>query len=84
MPIELQTSRYLPIWLELKEKGTCRITAPPHFHARIIKAVKKRRDKDTAFLYELAESHRKHRIGYRINGTVISFTLKTELSITGI
>ncbi len=84
MPIELQTSRYLPIWKELKDKGSCRITAPPQFHARLIKAVKKRRDKDLAFLHQLAEENKKHRIGYRISGTVITFHLRIELSINGL
>ena len=60
MAIEQQTSRYLPIWLQLKEKKSVAITAPPQFHTRIIKAVKKRRDKDVAFLYQLAESGHKH------------------------
>jgi hypothetical protein len=84
MSIEQQTSRYLPIWLQLKEKGECKITAPPQFHKRIVKALKKRRDKDTLFLYQLAESNRKHTIKYKINGTVIHFRLIVELSLRGL
>lgn len=79
-----QSSRYLPIWISLKETGECRITAPPVFHSRIIKAVKKRRDKDLAFLYLLHESHRKHTIKYKIDGSVIHFTLRIELSLRGL
>lgn len=84
MPIEQQTSRYLPIWLRLKDKKECKITAPPQFHMRIIKAVKKRRDKDTAFLYDLAESGHKHMIKFHIDGSVILFTLKIELDISAL
>ena len=79
-----QTSRYLPIWIELKQHGICRITAPPHFHKRLIKAVKKRRDKDLAFLYNLQEDNKKHTIKYSIDGSVIIFTLKIELSLHGL
>lgn len=84
MSIEQQTSRYLPIWIALKSKGNCAITAPPQFHIRIIKAVKKRRDKDTAFLYQLAESGHKHRIKFQIEGTVIKFRLLIELDISAL
>lgn len=84
MAIEQQTSRYLPIWLQLKEKKSVAITAPPQFHIRIIKAVKKRRDKDVAFLYQLAESGHKHFIKFKIEGTVIRFTLRIELDISAL
>ena len=84
MPIEQQTSRYLPIWIQLKAKRNVSVTAPPHFHMRIIKAVKKRRDKDVAFLYQLAESGHKHFIKFKIEGTVIHFTLRIELDISAL
>jgi len=84
MPIEQQTSRYLPIWLQLKKNKECSVTAPPQFHVRIIKAVKKRRDKDVAFLYQLAESGHKHFIKFKIEGTVIKFTLRIELDISAL
>jgi len=84
MSIEQQTSRYLPIWISLKETGVCRITAPPQFHKRIVKAVKKRRDKDLAFLYQLQEANRKHTIKYKIDGSVIQFKLHIELSLRGL
>lgn len=84
MPLAQQTSRYLPIWLKLKRDKKCDVTAPPQFHIRIIKAVKKRRDKDTAFLYQLAESGHKHFIKFRIEGTVIHFSLRIELSINSL
>jgi len=75
---------YLPIWETLKAQNKCTITAPPHFHKRIIKAVKKRRDKDIAFLYTLKEAGRKHKITYVISATTVTFSLTTELSIQGI
>ena len=81
MSAEQQTSKYLPIWKQLKDTGSCRITAPPIYHKKIIKAVKKRRDKDLAFLYQLQEDHRKHKIKYTINGSVIEFILIKELQL---
>lgn len=84
MSIEQQTSRYLPIWKQLKEKGHCRITAPPQFHTTIIKAVKKRRDKDLAFRYQLQEEHKEHKIQFKIEGTVIRFYLSIYLTIQGL
>jgi|688.fasta_scaffold737490_1 hypothetical protein len=80
----LKYSKYLPIWKSLKETGHCRITAPPIYHKRIIKAVRKRRDKDVFFLYTLAEKNYTHRMTYTINGTVIEFRLKQYLSINGL
>lgn len=84
MPIELQTSRYLPIWLSLRKTGKCSITAPPHHHKRIIKAVKKRRDKDIAYRYALAEKNQSHRLKFVIEGTVIHFTLTTVSTLAGL
>ena len=84
MAIEQQTSKYLPIWIALKTDGEVSITSPPHFHKKLIKAVKKRRDRDIGYLYDLAESHRTHTIRYKIHGTVIHFTLKTKLLIGGL
>ena len=79
-----QYSKYLPIWNQLKETGECKVTAPPQFHKKIIKAVQKRRDRDPAFLYQLAEANRLHKIQARVSGTVITFTLTTYISIHGL
>lgn len=84
MPISQQYSRYLPVWNRLKEKKEVAITAPPQFHLRLVKAIKNRRDKDTAFLYQLSESGYRHRIKFKIEGTVIHFKLLIELDLSSL
>lgn len=77
-------SKYQPVWDSLKSTGECKLTAPPVFHKTIIKGIKHRRDKDTAFLYTLAEQHKEHTIKYKITGSVIHFRLIIKLSIRGL
>jgi hypothetical protein len=87
MSTEQQTSKYLPIWKQLKATGSCRVTAPPQYHKKIIKAVRKRRDKDLAFLYLLRDEHKQHSITATVSPetpTIIEFKLKIELTLQGL
>jgi hypothetical protein len=70
-------SRYQPIWDALKTNRNhkAELVAPVVLHRRIIKAVIKRKDVDLSFKFECAEQHRKARLGYRIEGTKITFYL---------
>jgi hypothetical protein len=77
-------SRYTPIWITLKQKGTATIVAERKFHRRLIKAVQARRDKDILFKYQLEEAGKKHRITWKITGNTIVFTLTLRVSINGI
>jgi len=79
-----QTSKYLPIWNALKNDKQCRITAPPIYHKTIIKMVKNRRDKDTAFLFDLSEQNLTHKIKYKVSGSVIHFKLIIEATLRGL
>jgi hypothetical protein len=75
-------SRYLPIWNELKEKGKCRLAAPPALHPRIIKAVKKRRNQDIAFSFLIAEDHKKARLHFESKGSFLSITLHISIGLS--
>lgn len=80
----MKTSRYYTIWKQLKEKGSVRVTAPPVFHRRIVKGVKKQRDADTEYRFLLAENNRTHNIVVEIKDTVISFSLTERITLNGI
>lgn len=79
-----QPSKYKPIWNLLKQNKSCKITAPQKFHKTIIKMVRRTRDRDTEYLYNLAEENRINEIKTSINGTVITFTLTERLNLYGI
>ncbi len=68
-------SRYMSIWNELKAKKYCRMAAPPVLHARIIKAVQKRRDKDIAYRFELNERHEKIRMAFSSKGNILEIRM---------
>lgn len=75
-------SKYSPIWESLKKDKSCRITAPTPLHARIIKAVIKRKDLDLAYKLELGEANSRARLGYARNGSIIRFWLVVTKEIT--
>jgi hypothetical protein len=77
-------SKYAPIWEQLKATGVCRITAPIEHHKVIIHMLQKRRDRDIAFKYQLAENGMKHQIPYEIQGTIVTFRLKKIVTINGL
>lgn len=77
-----QVSRYLPIWNELKDKKKCRLVAPITLHPRIIKAVKKRKDRDIAYSYQLAENCQKAKLHFKSNGNVIEITLHISIGLS--
>lgn len=44
--------KYQAIWEQIKQTGSCKISAQPALHARLRKAVKKEKYNDTAFKVE--------------------------------
>lgn len=77
-------SKYLPIWNRLKQTKLCKITAPINQHRKIIKMVRRTRDRDTEYLYELAEQNKEHMIKAAITDTVITFTLTERITLYGL
>lgn len=69
-------SRYQPIWDTIKQTGVATIVAQPHLHKRIIKAVIRRKDIDLTYKFICAESHKKAKLTYEIEGNTVKFTLK--------
>lgn len=77
-------SRYATIWEQLKKTHTCSVKADPKFHARIIKAVTKRKDNDVLFKLECAEAIKRYRLKTAISDTdptLITFTLKRTYGV---
>lgn len=46
-----QVSMYAEAWNKLKTTKKCTIVADVRFHARIVKAIKKRKNEDTAYKF---------------------------------
>lgn len=66
---------YEPIWRSVKDTGTCSIAAPSPLHSRIIKAVKKEKDKDLGFKVIMAEEGRAARLQITVQKAKITFRL---------
>lgn len=78
-------SKYYPIWQVLKSDGVCKITADVRLHARIKKAIIKRKDEDIKFKALCDESNGfPARLDIKFDGETIIFTLiyKKNVSIT--
>ena len=64
---------YEPIWQELKQKGTAKLTANRVLHRRIIKAVIKEKWLDIAYKYQIYPQH--CRVEYERSNSIITFRL---------
>lgn len=67
--------QYQRIWEELKANNTAKLIAPADKHARIIKATRKEKDKDTAYKFLMLEQGKKAKLMQDIEGEVITFYL---------
>jgi len=74
-----QVSRYQSIWNTLKVKHKLTLTIVPGLETRIIKALNKRKQKDTLFQFEALESTppKKYKVRHTIskNGRIMTITL---------
>lgn len=68
-------SQYLPIWNKLKDKHKLSVAVPQPLHARLIKAVIKRKNEDLAYKFQLGEQGKKARLLYRVEEQVVHFKL---------
>jgi hypothetical protein len=69
-------SQYQPIWDALKREHKVRLVAPTVLHARIFKAVKKRRNLDLAYKLECSELHKKPKLWCESDGNVLTIGIK--------
>jgi len=69
--------QYEPIWIALKDRGYCRISAPVPLHPRIKKAVIKEKYNDVAWKLTLSdEQHKSAALTFEFKGPEIIFRLK--------
>ncbi len=68
--------QYQPLWNLLKKNHSCRVSALPSVHARIIKAVSKEKYGDLTYKLELSEVHKTASLEHTVRGNIIEFTLK--------
>ena len=71
----MSTSKYYPIWEKLKKELRCDVAAVPALHARIKKAVVKRKDRDLAFKLYIADQGKYATLISKSEGSVIKFKL---------
>lgn len=81
-------SSYESIWQKLKADGYCEVRAPVVIHARIKKAVTKRKDLDIA--YKVLLEHEEHKIArlkfskHKEDETIICMTLRKYVGINNL
>lgn len=72
---------YESAWTQLKEIKRIRITAAVHLHPRIYKAIRKEKDMDTIYKYELSEAGEKATLSFSSNGMVLTINMKVSTSL---
>lgn len=72
---------YESAWNQLKQKKVIRITAAAHLHPRIYKAIRKEKDADTIYKYELSEAGEKAILSSSSSALVLTITLKIHTSL---
>lgn len=65
-----KTSMYNPVWEHIRKYGTCKLLAPTDIHARIIKAVTKRK------LLDKSPTKPDGQLHHRSNGEELTFQLR--------
>lgn len=76
-------SQYLPIWNKLKTDRKVSVVIPQPLHARLIKAVIKRKDEDLGYKLMLGEESKKAKLSYTIEENIIHFKLKIYINGIG-
>lgn len=69
------SSKYEVIWQKLKADKHCAIAAPIPLHARIIKAVIKRKDVDVGYKLQLLDKRKKVRLSHICESSRVRFFL---------
>ena len=77
-------SRYQEAWEHLKKRKTLTLSAPVGLHARIAKAVGKRRDNDIAFRAMLFDECKTSVITKQSDGSKLVLRLTISMGITDI
>jgi hypothetical protein len=67
--------KYQPIWEAIKQSTTASLAADPSAHYRIIRAVRKEKDKDLCWKLECSEAGERYRLEDKSEGSLLSFIL---------
>lgn len=70
-----QVSRYEIIWIKLKQLGEVEIAAPASHHARLRKAVIKRKDRDLGYKLQIAERNERAFLRFYFNQDKVTVKL---------
>jgi len=68
--------KYQPIWETIKRDNKASLAATPCMHRRIIKAVRKEKNKDAGWRLLLLERGIKYKLKEKIEGSLITFYLE--------
>lgn len=76
--------QYEPVWIQIKETGSCEISAHKAYHRRIRKAVWKEKHMDLAYKQECLEADPPvvARMTIKVIGSIIRFKLYIKPLIT--
>ena len=70
--------QYKDAWNQLKSRGKIVLASPSQFHARIIKALVKEKNKDLGYKLQLSEDNRKAVFTSKSEGNTLKFYLRVE------
>lgn len=76
--------KYQRIWEALKTELKVTVEASPELHTRTINAVKKEKHGDLGFKFLSADVGNSYKLAYKVEGSLITFTLHPEKSIRNI
>lgn len=77
-----QVSRYTPLWESLKKDGKLSLLVFPPLKNRLIKAIRKKRDTDLAFRYELSERNMRAVIHWTYKNNILNARLEYSRLLT--
>lgn len=77
-------SRYQVIWETLKSSPSVsvKLAAPPLAHARLKKAIKKRKDIDTGYKLILGEENKEAKLSFKSSASLLIVTLNISIRST--
>ena len=74
-------SRYSIIWIKLKKDRKVSLSAPKEAHARLRKAIIKRKDCDIGYKLEMSERNLRCYLKFKSIGSVLHVDLITPLNL---
>ena len=82
--MQISESRYAPAWEKLKAERKVILVAPKGSHNRIVKGIKRRRDKDVLFLFRIRNDGMTHKITVTSEANVLTLVLSLIVTVHGL